>query len=139
MLHTQQAGPVQPIPKPSLPVAERIAAIMIDLQAEGAATEKRILERMAQEGLTEFDLAMYGAQAGGIANERFMRREDHSAAKRANRIKEAARLIGHLVPSTQEICAALQSRSFTKPELEDILPEAIASAADAFAHAGGAQ
>lgn len=139
MLHTDQAGPVRTLPKPALHVAERIAGIMIDLQAEGAATEKRILERMAQEGLTEFDLAMYGAQAGGIANECFVRHEDHSAAKRANRIKEAARLIGHLVPSTQEICAALQSRSFTKPELDDILPDAIASAADAFAHAGGAQ
>lgn len=138
MLRASQPDQVRPSPKAETPVAERIAAIMIDLEAEGAATEKRILERMTQEGLTPLDLDMYGAQAGKIANARFVRNEDHSAAKRASRVKEAALLVGHLMPPAQQICVVLQTRGFSKPELDDILPEAIATAADAFAHTGGA-
>jgi hypothetical protein len=135
MLHTEQAGKVRTNPKPIKSIPERMADDLIDLAAEGDATG----DRLRQRGWTSFEIESHGPRATEIAGTHLVRRRDHYTYDRPTRIKEAALLIGHLVPSAQEICAALQSRSFTKPELDDILPEAIASAADAFAHAGGAQ
>jgi|TARA_A100001391_G_scaffold44812_4_gene26327 hypothetical protein len=135
MLHTPLAGQVRTNPKPQKTIAERMADDLVDLAAEGDATG----DRLRQRGWTPFEVETHGPSAQEIAGTQIVRRRDRYSYDRPERIKEAARLIGNLVPSTQEICAALQSRSFTKPELDDILPDAIASAADAFAHAGGAQ
>lgn len=140
MLHASQPDQVRPVPKPDTSVAERIAAIMFDLNAEeGCATRERILDRMDLDGLTSLDLDLYGVEARQIANKSMVRREDRPAARRAARIKLGANYLGHIMPSVQEICAALQLRSFTKTELDDILPEIIAQAADDFAHKAGAQ
>lgn len=135
MLHTEQPGTARTNPKPQKTIAERMADDLVDLAAEGDATG----DRLRQRGWTSFEVETHGPKAQEIAGTQIVRRRDLYSYDRPERIKEAARLIGHLVPSTQQICAALQSRSFTKPELDDILPDAIASAADAFAHAGGAQ
>jgi 5,10-methylenetetrahydrofolate reductase len=140
MLHTSPAGKVRPTPKFETPVADRIAAVMIDLQAEdGAATRDRIIERLEQEGLTSFDLDLYEVEARKIANGLFVRHEDRPAVSRATRISRAATEIARLLPGMPAITLHLQARNFSKPELDDILHEAIAMAADEFAHQAGAQ
>lgn len=135
MLHASSTQEITPRFKPEKTIAEQIAEAMIDLNADGGATEDRLRER----GFSQIELDMYGAEARALANQSFVRRVDRYRYNRPLRVNQAAQLIGHLIPSTQEICAALQSRSFTKYELDDILPDAIAKAADDFAHAGGAQ
>lgn len=134
MLHAETAGQVRPNFKPEQSIAQRMAEDLIDLAAEDDCTP----DRLRQRGWTSFEIEAHGAKAQEIAGTLLVRRRDRYTYDRGARINEASRLIGHLIPTTQEICAALQSRSFTKPELDDILPEAIAKAADAFAHTGGA-
>lgn len=135
MLHASSTNQVTPNFKPEKSPADRMAEDIVDLTAaEGCATEDRLKER----GWTALDIDMYGTEAREIARGFVVRRLDRYTYNRPARIKEAARVIGHLVPTPQEISAALQSRSFTELELADILPEAIAAAADTFAHAGGA-
>ncbi len=139
MLHAETAGQVRPAPKFETPVADRIAAVMIDLYAEdGAATRDRIIERREQEGLTSFDLDLYEVEARKIANGRFVRHEDRPAVSRSTRISRAATEIARLLPGVPAITLHLQARNFSKPELDDILGEALAQAADRFAEEGGA-
>lgn len=138
MLQAETPGQVRSSPKFETPVADRIAAVMIDLYAEdGAATRDRIIERLEQEGLTSFDLDLYEVEARKIANGRFVRHEDRPAVSRATRISRAATEIAHLLPGMPAITMHLQARNFSKPELDDILGEALAQAADRFAEEGG--
>lgn len=134
MQHAAQAGQVRPNPKPEKSIAERMAEDLIDLAAEDDCTT----DRLRQKGWTSFDVETHGPKAQQIAGTLLVNRRDRHTYDRTARIQEASRLIIHLVPTTQEICTVLQSRSFTKPELDDILPEAIAAAADTFAHQTGA-
>ncbi|GGA63706.1 hypothetical protein [Pelagibacterium lentulum] len=128
------AGPARPHPKPDRGIVEELAEAMIDLNADGGATERRLLER----GFSSLDLSMYGQEARQLAAKSFVRKCDRPAYDRAARVSEAAREISHMLPGLPAITMQLQARNFPKRELDDILCDAIAHAADQFAHEGGA-
>jgi hypothetical protein len=133
MMHCASlAGDARPHPKPR-PAAEMFAEIVIDLAAEGFATRERIIERAEQYGLTSFDFTANETEIFRLARLKETRHDDPPAYDRADRIRVAAREIGHLLPPLAEITMHLQTRGFPKPELDDILDECLAKAADDFA------
>ncbi|WP_196258594.1 hypothetical protein [Pelagibacterium limicola] len=135
MLQSSLAGPARPQPSPDKSIIDQLAEDMVDLTAaEGCATRDRLLER----GWGDIELASYETEARQRARALMNRAETSPAASRAHRIASAAREIGHLMPTMQQVVMHLQNRRFSKPELDDILADAIAKAGDNFAHAGGA-
>lgn len=128
------SGPARPHPKPDRGIVEELAEAMIDLNADGGATERRLLER----GFSMLELSMYGTEARQLAAKSFIRKCDRPVYDRTARVTEAAREISRMLPGTPAITMHLQSRNFPKGELDDILADAIAQAADNFAHESGA-
>lgn len=124
------------IQEETAPVADRIAQAMIEANAEGYGATREVLLGL---GFSAKDLDEHGPDAECQARDRFVQRVDRPAYDRNGRVNAAARSISHLMPAMPEVTMHLQARGFAKAELDDILAEAIATAADAFAHQAGAQ
>jgi len=114
-------------------ITDDIAQAMIEANAHGGATRQALLEM----GFSGADLDAHGEAAKLRATELFMRKPE-PPYDRAARVAQAARLIEQLLPGTPALTMHLQARGFAKPELDDIFTDALAAAADGFAHEGGA-
>ena len=114
-------------------LTDEIAQAMIEANAHGGATRQALLEM----GFSGDDLDAHGEAAKLRAAELFMRKPEPTY-DRATRVSQAARLIGQLLPGTPAITMHLQACGFAKPELDDMFGDALAEAADTFAHDGGA-
>lgn len=114
-------------------ITDDIAQAMIEANAHGGATRQALLEM----GFSGADLDAHGEAAKLRAAELFMRKPE-PPYDRAARVAQAARLIEQLLPGTPALTMHLQARGFAKPELDDIFTDALAAAADGFAHDGGA-
>lgn len=130
------AGPARPHPKPELTIVDELAEAMVDLAAaEGCATRDRLLE----QGWSEITLGMYETSARERAREIVNRVDDPPAYDRSARMKVAVREGLRIMPTQQVMTMHLQNRGFSKPELDDLLPDIVAEIADAWAHEAGAQ
>ena len=129
MLHpnTQPASAAQ--------ITDDIAHAMIDANAHGGATRQALIAM----GIKPDDLETYGDAARLRANALFQRRTERPAYDRPARVGQAAEQIGNLLPGLPLIVLHLMSRGFPKSELDDILTEAVASAAATFAREGNAK
>ncbi|MBI4921889.1 MAG: hypothetical protein HY834_09080 [Devosia nanyangense] len=116
---------------PSPSVAERMAVVMRDINAEeGCCTTAALLGH--------FDQAAIDAHAGEarrIANGLFVRHDQPTTPAphdRAARLRKAVALVGGLMPDIGGITSSLRTVGFTNPELADLWPELIANAGDLF-------
>lgn len=143
MLHTPQTHGHENTPRvldrsaradvEGLPIAERMARVMVDTATRGCDRQT-----LKCAGLTDAEIDANTEAARAIARDLFVRRDDAPAYNRALRVAKAADLILEQLPQMGILTLALQNAGFAKSELDDILPDAMAGAADRFAAEAGA-
>jgi hypothetical protein len=113
------------------PRAEAIAQAMIDnYQSCDIATLCRL-------GFTKAEIDQHHDTASSLARALFLRDDTAPDYDRAARIASASQIILNLCPSVQTLAASLQARGFAKPEIDDILDEALARAGNTFGVTAG--
>lgn len=112
------------------PIAERMATIMVDRAAEGCT-----ITHLIEGGIPANQIDPHLSEAREIARKRYLRIEEPKYDRLA-RTAEAAEHIRCLMPDMVSITLHLGARGFAKSEMDIILNDAIAQAADAFAGEG---
>ena len=115
------------------PRAEAMARVMIDNYLNCDVVT------LYRAGFSKHEIDAHHETATRVARDRFMRDDTPPDYDRAERIRAASREILTLCPGTPRIVARLKARGFQQAEIDDILDEAIATAANTFAAGETAQ
>jgi hypothetical protein len=131
MLAAQNTATRTPFPTIEDQRLDALVADMIDLNAEGDATRKRLLER----GWSTNFLDEHESAARAQANKCFVRDVNDDPVRSLRQVEDdMADIIKTMLPPKQVLVAELQARSFTKTQIDLLMRKAMARAALAFAH-----